>query len=229
MTFTKSLTTFTLAALLTASSLAATSFSAVAAEDFNTQLLNLQQHWAKVNYQLVNDAQEDGFENLVKQAQTLVAANPDNANSLVWLGIIESSYAGAKGGIGALSLAKKAKKALEKSMKIDDSALNGSAYASLGTLYHKVPGWPLGFGDDDTAKEMLEKAILINPNGIDSNYFYGEFLFDEKEYTKAKQHLTHALQAAARETRPLADEFRRVEINQLMAKVDKKIKRSKKH
>lgn len=160
---------------------------------------------------------------MLKQAKELVAANPDNANSLVWLGIIESSYAGAKGGIGALSLAKKAKKVLEASMKIDDSALDGSAYASLGTLYHKVPGWPLSFGDDDTAKEMLEKAMLINPDGIDSNYFYGEFLFDEKQYTKAKQHLTHALQAAAREERPVADEFRRVEINQLMAKVDKKI------
>jgi len=223
MTFTKSLTKFGIAALFTASSLAATSFSSLAAESFNTQLLNLQQHWAKVNYQLADDAQEDGFDNLVKQAQELVAANPDNANGLVWLGIIESSYAGAKGGIGALSLAKHAKKSLEKSMAIDDSALNGSAYTSLGTLYHKVPGWPLSFGDDDTAKEMLEKAMLINPHGIDSNYFYGEFLFDEKEYTKAKKHLTHALQATARQERPLADEFRRVEINQLMAKVDKKI------
>jgi uncharacterized lipoprotein YddW (UPF0748 family) len=76
---------------------------------------------------------------------------------------------------------------------------------------------------------MLEKAMLINPNGIDSNYFYGEFLFDEKEYIKAKQYLTHALQAADREERPLADEFRRIEINQLMAKVDKKIKKTKKH
>jgi cytochrome c-type biogenesis protein CcmH/NrfG len=226
MTFTQSLTKFGIVALLTTSSLAAISFSSFAAENFNIQLLNLQQQWVQVNYQLVDDAQEDGFENLVKQAQNLVAADPENANGLVWLGIIESSYAGAKGGIGALSLAKKAKKALEESMKIDDSALNGSAYTSLGTLYHKVPGWPFGFGDDDTAKEMLEKAMLINPNGIDSNYFYGEFLFDEKEYTTAKKHLIIALQAPPRQERPLADEFRRVEINQLMVKVDKKINRN---
>jgi len=226
MTFTQALIKFGRGVLLTASSLAATSFNTFAAENFNTQLLNLQQHWVQVNYQLVDDAQENGFENLVKQAQDLVAANPDNANGLVWLGIIESSYAGAKGGIGALSLVKKAKKAFEESMKIDDSALNGSAYTSLGTLYHKVPGWPLGFGDDGTAKKMLEKAMLINPNGIDSNYFYGEFLFDEKEYTKAKEHLMLALQAPARQERPLADKFRRVEINQLMVKVDKKINRN---
>jgi len=225
MKFTKLFTKVGVMALFAATSLASVSFASVAAESFNTQLLNLQQQWAIVNYQLVDGAQEDGFDILVKQAQELVSANPENANGLVWLGIIESSYAGAKGGLGALSLAKSAKKSLEGSMKIDDSALNGSAYASLGTLYHKVPGWPIAFGDDDTAKEMLEKAMLINPNGIDSNYFYAEFLFDEKEYTKAKEHLTLALQATPRQERPLADEFRRVEVNKLMAKVDKKLKK----
>jgi hypothetical protein len=44
MTFTKSLTKFGIAALFTASSLAATSFSTFAVENFNTQLLDLQQH-----------------------------------------------------------------------------------------------------------------------------------------------------------------------------------------
>jgi cytochrome c-type biogenesis protein CcmH/NrfG len=225
MIFTKSIAKFGVIALFTASSLTVISFSTAATESFSTQLLELQQQWAKVNYQLVDDAQRDGFDNLVKQAQELVKTNPNDANSLVWLGIVESSYAGAKGGLSALSLAKSAKKSLEESMKIDDSALNGSAYASLGTLYHKVPGWPIAFGDDDTAKEMLEKAMVINPNGIDSNYFYAEFLFDEKEYTKAKEHLTLALQASPRLERPLADQFRRVEVNQLMAKVDKKLQK----
>ncbi|MFQ3207135.1 MAG: tetratricopeptide (TPR) repeat protein [Glaciecola sp.] len=225
MIFTKSVAKFGVVVLFSASSLAAISFSTAATESFSTQLLGLQQQWAKVNYQLVDDAQKEGFDSLIKQAQELVKNNPHNANGLIWLGIIESSYAGAKGGLGALSLAKTAKKSLEESIKIDDSALNGSAYASLGTLYHKVPGWPIAFGDDDTAKEMLEKAMVINPNGIDSNYFYAEFLFDEKEYTKAKEHLTLALQATPRLERPLADEFRRVEVSQLMAKVDKKIQK----
>ncbi|MFT4732937.1 MAG: hypothetical protein ACI89W_001967 [Gammaproteobacteria bacterium] len=64
---------------------------------------------------------------------------------------------------------------------------------------------------------------LISKTGIDSNYFYAEFLFDEKKYTKAKEHLRLALQATLRLDRPLADEFRRIEVNKLMAKVDKKL------
>ena len=198
----------------------------------DNHLLNIQQQWAKVNYQLVADEQERGFEQLLMQIESLVKRQPENANNLVWLGIIQSSFAGAKGGLGALSLAKSAKisfeKSLEKSLKIDDKTLQSSAYASLGTLYHQVPGWPIGFGDDDIAIAMLEKAILLNEDGIDSNYFYAKFWFEERKYAKAKKYLMKAQQAPARATRPLADESRHKEIHQLMVKVDKKLKKKKK-
>jgi hypothetical protein len=58
-------------------------------------------------------------------------------------------------------------------MAIDPRALQGSAYTSLGSLYYQVPGWPIGFGDDKRAEAMLLKALEINPDGIDPNYFYG--------------------------------------------------------
>ncbi|MFT4939538.1 MAG: cytochrome c-type biogenesis protein CcmH/NrfG [Paraglaciecola sp.] len=204
-------------------------FSSLAMSDepFDGQLLALQHQWAKVNYTLTDDAQSEGFEQLLIQAQTLVEQNKERAEPLVWLGIIQSSYAGAKGAFGALSLAKKARKSLERSLTMDDLVLSGSAYTSLGTLFHKVPGWPIGFGDDDDAKMMLEKAITLNPKGIDSHYFYGEFLFDKRDYAKAKEHLLLALNAPTRDNRPLADQYRRAEIQQLMAKVDKKLQ--KKH
>ena len=47
--------------------------------------------------------------------------------------------------------------------------LDGSAYNSLGVLYYKVPGWPVGFGDKAKARELLQKALAINPKGIDAN------------------------------------------------------------
>jgi len=206
-----------LAALLLTSNLV------FAAENFNTQLLKIQQQWAKVNYQLEGDLQEQQFDALLSQAKKFVTVYPQKAEAHIWLGIIQSSYAGAKGGLGALSLVKDAKKSLEYAIKIDDSALEGSAYTSLGTLYHKVPGWPLAFGDDDDAETMLEKAISINPQGIDANYFYGEFLFDKKDYARAKLHLNSALTAAPRADRALADKSRRAEITQLLAKVDAKL------
>ena len=80
----------------------------------------------------------------------------------VWLGIVQSSHAGAKGGLGALGLAKKARASLESALALDPKALDGSAYTSLGTLYYKVPGFPLGFGNKDKAQEFLRNVLAAN-------------------------------------------------------------------
>ncbi len=66
----------------------------------------------------------------------------------------------------------------------DPDALHGSIYTSLGTLYAQVPGWPLGFGDNDNAKAYFNKALEVNPAGIDPNYFYAQFLYDQHHYNR---------------------------------------------
>jgi Tfp pilus assembly protein PilF len=109
-------------------------------------------------------------------------------------------------------------------MEIDPNALQGSAYTSLGTLYFKVPGWPVGFGDDDKAEELLKKALVINPDGIDPNYFYGDYLLEQKRYAEAEQALLKAQQAPARPERPLADAGRQEEIQVALLTVRKKLK-----
>ncbi|MBU0912528.1 MAG: hypothetical protein KKF22_08335 [Gammaproteobacteria bacterium] len=185
----------------------------------------LQDRWAEVNYSMSEDQKEKAFPELVKQANAVVAANPDKAEALIWRGIIKSSYAGVKGGLGAMSLAEESKADLEAALKIDSQALQGSAYTSLGVLYYKVPGWPIGFGSDKNAKKMLEKALSINPQGIDPNYFYAEFLTEERDYKAAMSYIEKAKQAAPRPDRPTADQGRLQEIAALEAKVAKKLKR----
>lgn len=183
------------------------------AEAGDSLISKLQHDWAIANYELSGDAQEQAFEALIEQADAAVASNPKAADVLIWNGIIKSSYAGAKGGVGALSYAKQARKSLETAIKVDARALDGSAYTSLGTLYYKVPGWPLGFGSDKKAVELLEKALEINPDGIDSNYFYADYLLHKKEYAMAEQYLMKAQHAAPRPDRPIADAGRMNEIH----------------
>jgi tetratricopeptide (TPR) repeat protein len=195
---------------------------AVAAADpaFDAQLLSIQQAWAKVNYDTpAGDARAQAFETLEKRAEQFTQQHPTRAEALIWEGIIESSYAGAKGGLGALGLAKEARGNLEKALEIDPAALEGSAYTSLGTLYYRVPGFPVGFGDDDKARKLLQKALELNPNGIDPNYFYADFLFEQKQYGDALKYLERAAKAPPRPGREADDKGRHAEIDALAAKV----------
>lgn len=204
-----------LLSLATATVLASGSAFAGPAED----VAHMQQAWAQAKYQTPAASQEQQFERLRAEAEQLAARNPGSAEVLTWYAIIESTYAGAKGGMGALKYVKSAKQTLERSLAINPDALAGSAYTSLGSLYYQVPGWPIGFGNDGKAQEFLKKGLAVNPDGIDSNFFYGDYLYRKGDYDGAERALRKALQAAPRPGRKLADEGRRGEIGQLLAKI----------
>jgi tetratricopeptide (TPR) repeat protein len=187
-------------------------------------LQSLQDHWAQANYQLEGKARLAAFEALAVEADQVVSNTPGSAEALVWRGIVKSTWAGAKGGLGALSLVKEAKVDLEKAIEIDPNALDGSAWTSLGSLYDQVPGWPMGFGDDKVARQMLEKGLELNPDGIDSHYFYAAYLADEGDWEEAAEHYRQALNAPPRAGRELADQGRRKEVQVALAKAEKELR-----
>ena len=208
------------AALLSALSLP----SLALADSVQPRLQLLQGRWAEINYQVPAAQREAEFAKLAAEADTLVRSNPQDAELHIWRGIILSTYAGAKGGLGALDLVKQSKASLERALALDPKALHGSAYTSLGALYYQVPGWPIGFGDDQQAEKLLKQALQLNPNGIDPNYFYGDFLFRQARYSEAKLALEKAQAASARPGREVADRGRQAEIAALLAKVQAELK-----
>lgn len=213
------------AAMLSFVPVAATAAPPPPGAALQAELSGIQQEWARVNYQVADAGQKTAqFEALEKRAEAFVKSNPGRAEPLIWQGIVLSTWAGAKGGLGALGLAKRARQPLEAALKIDPAALDGSAYTSLGTLYSKVPGFPAGFGDDDKAEELLKSALKLNPDGIDANYFYGEYLFDQDRYAEAVSCLTKALAALPRPNREVADQGRRAEATALLAKARAKLR-----
>ena len=66
---------------------------------------------------------------------------------------------------------------------------------------------------------MLTKGLQVNPNGIDANYFYGDFLRDQKDWKGAEAALTKAIAAPPRPGREIADQGRRKEAQALLGKV----------
>ncbi|MGA3798551.1 hypothetical protein PS726_00601 [Pseudomonas fluorescens] len=204
--------------------LGALSQSVWALDAADQQRLNgIQQSWAHIQYELPEGQRTAAFETLAAQASSFKQERQTVAEAWIWSGIVTSSWAGAQGGLGALSKVKDAKADLEKALTLDPKALQGSAYTSLGALYDRVPGWPIGFGDSDKAEQLLKLALQMNPNGIDSLYFWGDHLYRQKRYVEARAALQKALLAAPRPGRESADAGRRKEIETLLVDVNKQL------
>jgi tetratricopeptide (TPR) repeat protein len=194
----------------------------------NAEIHHLEQSWAHIKYQVSDaDQQSTQMEALANEAAGVVERYPDRAEPMVWNGVITSTEAGLAGALSALHYAKAARTMFEQAEKMDPKALDGAAATSLGSLYYMVPGFPLGFGNKSKAREYLEQGLAISPDGLDSNFFYGDFLFQQRELVDARRVLRHALEAPASPDRPVWDAGRRDEVKALLAKIDQKLASSR--
>ena len=210
------------AALLWTAALVVALSPAAHAAGVEDSVAQVQRDWEVIRYQVPVAEREKRFEALATKAHQVSEAFPGRSEPLIWEGIVVSSLAGEKGGLGALGLVKQAKSLYETAIQLDGTALDGSAYNSLGVLYYKVPGWPIGFGDKNKARELLQKALSINPRGVDPNFFYGEYLVEAKRPEDALPYLERALQAPARPGRQIADAGRREEARVLLDRIKAK-------
>lgn len=215
---------YILSILLT--TLALTGITTAQARPIDEAILDLQHRWAKIKYQTPATQRAEAFNALSRQAQQLSEHYPDQPEPMVWHAIILSTEAGELRGLSkmkALGLVKQARDLLLNAESINAHVLDGSIYTTLGSLYYQVPGWPLGFGDDDQARHYLQQALQINPDGLDPNYFYGDYLAEQRQYKQALNVLNKALQAPALIDRPVADRGRREEIQHKIDDIKKRL------
>jgi tetratricopeptide (TPR) repeat protein len=195
----------------------ATQASAASLEE---SVASLQRDWEVIRYQSPVAERAARFEALAERSHQVSEAHAGRSEPLIWEGIIVSSLAGEKGGLSALGLVKRARSLYEQAIAIDPTALQGSAYNSLAVLYYKVPPWPISFGDKKKAGELLGRALELNPDGIDPNFFYGEYLAETGQTAEAIVALKRALRAPPRPGRNIADTGRQEEARSLIQKLE---------
>ena len=126
---------------------------------------------------------------------------------LIWDGIVTSERASLTWGFTALNLATKARDILISAERQDPKALDAGAPTSLGVLYYRVPGFPVGWGDTEKARHYLEEAVKNAPKGRDAHYFYADFLFEQREYKQAEAVVMRALSLPSHPERPIWDRY----------------------
>ncbi|MCS2609198.1 tetratricopeptide repeat protein [Halomonas dongshanensis] len=183
---------------------------------FESELFSLKNRWEHTVTQMPANQRQATLETLAAEAKALAEADPSQADVLVWQGIILASYARERGGLGALGTAGDARDVLERAIELDPDGANGSAYVTLGALYDRAPGRPLGFGNSTTAERMFQRALAIRPNGIDVNFYYAAFLNEEGNTQAAREHAQRAVAGTPRQGREASDEALRGEAQALL-------------
>lgn len=191
------------------------------AQSLDDSLRNIEAEWASIYYNKSKSQQGPALVKLLDKATDLVRQYPNAAEPIFWQAVVKATYADHQDAFSALSAIHEARDLLLKAIKIKPDVMSGSAYVTLGTLYYMVPKWPIAFGDDNTAKQMLETALKINPDGIDANYFYGEFLRLHNKPKDAALYFERAAAAPVRAEQSYAD-------NQLKAEARLALKNTQK-
>ena len=180
----------------------------------------LQSTWEAIKFGVPEgDEQTKKMDALGEDADAVAARFPDSVEVQIWDGIITSERASMASMFSALGLAKRARDILEQAYKTAPARLDAGAPTSLGVLYYRVPGFPVGFGDKARARQLLEQAVKLAPSGMDAWYFYGDFLFEQKEYSKAAEAFRHALSLPQHPDRPAWDKNRRLVIEERLASI----------
>jgi tetratricopeptide (TPR) repeat protein len=209
-----------IAGMLLASVLALSGAQASGNPAMDAEVMAINNGWAHIKYEVKgSSAQYAALDALGAKAAAVSAKYPGQADPLMWEGIVRSEEAAVASTLKKLGFATKARDLLIKGFKLDPHAGKGGLAMSLGVLYYRVPGFPIGFGNTAKAEQFLKAGLTNDPGGLDSNFFYGDFLKEQGKKDQAKIYLKKALNAPHDSRRPVWDAGRRAEVRALLEKL----------
>jgi tetratricopeptide (TPR) repeat protein len=175
------------------------------ADSLQLAVQHIESEWARIHYRSATEQRAEQFARLLQSVQALKIKYPKQAELLIQQAIIVASNAEHSNPFSALAAIHTARALLLQAIELNPNASEGAAFVVLGSLYYLVPSWPIAYGDDDKAQQLLSKALSINPNTIDANYFYADFLLTQGKQKQAIMYFNRALAIPVRSTQVFAD------------------------
>ena len=185
------------------------------------QIARLETRWAHLTFEIHDrPVKADEAARLAQDSHALALQYPARPEPLVWEAVACAAEAGARGGVDALVLVGEARKLLERAEPLatrspDDAVI----YSSLGVLYGRAPGFPIGFGDAAKARAYFGKALALDPDGARTNLLYGEFLIRHGDSAGGRRALERVLAALPRPGQAVEDKGLRASAARLLSKL----------
>jgi len=179
--------------------------ASVWAYDLASAVQYIESEWAHIHYSVAREQQDKEFKHLLSEVTDLQMQHPKQAEFIIQQAIIVASNAENVDAFSALEAIHEAKDLLVQAIDLNPKALDGAAFVILGTLYYRVPAWPIAYGDNNKAQQLLEKALTINVNAIDANYYYADFLLTQGKQDLALKYFNRAQTVPVRATQVFAD------------------------
>ena len=180
------------------------------------QLVN---DWAKTRYLTPADKRVVEFTTMLVLLNNESLKCLNTAEYQIIEAMIKGSMAKQQSRFKAIKQISQIKRHLDKAIKKKSSAMNGLGWTLLGLLYDKSPGWPLSIGDDEKAENAYLEGLKYNPDGIDANYYYGDFLRRKGRLEEARKFLQKASTAEPRDGYEIADHGRMKDVQRSLAKL----------
>jgi hypothetical protein len=173
------------------------------AQTFDETLLEIENRWAEATYQATGREKDEALEALLNDVRDFAERHSDPTK-----------------------LRREAREALLKAESLDPLVLDGLIYANLGALYSETPSGFGGKGGNVKGIGYMWRAIVVDPDGLDSNYLYAELLVDEHRLEEAREILLRASTIPARPDHLRADRCRREQIIALLESVETRLEKS---
>lgn len=195
------------------------SFSAEVTDSVCQSSLEMENEWAKTRYQtdIRNRIQE--FTALLVALNNAPLSCLNTPEYQIIAAMIKGSMAKQQSRLKAIKQVKQIKRHLDKAIKKSPSAMSGLGWTLLGLLYDKSPGWPFSIGDDEKAEQAYLKGLEYNPDGIDANFYYGDFLRRKGRIKEARKYLSKASQSKPRAEIDLAYQGRMKDVQRSLSKL----------
>lgn len=193
------------------------------ARSVDDALHEIEDRWAHAVYVATGQEKDKALAALLKDVRQFASGHEDNAEAAAWHGVVARECTRNHCRSNPSKLRREARDALHKAEALDPGELGGLVYAHLGALYSQTPSKFGGFGSKVRGIGYMWKAIVVDPDGLDSNYFYAELLVGEKRFSEAREILLKASLMGARPGHQRADLGRRQQVLALLRKVEARL------